>query len=54
MEMQARGVYFHNYQTGRWFASTGHAMADVEHTLDAARDAVAVKAKLGRVAVSPH
>lgn len=54
-EMQARGVYFHNYQMERWFASTEHTMADVERTLTVAREAVtAVKKTLGRVTVSPH
>ncbi len=54
-EMQARGVYFHNYQMERWFASTEHTMADVEQTLAVANDALAaVKRKLGRVTVSPH
>lgn len=47
-EMQARGVYFHNYQMERWFASTAHTTEDVEITLEAAGEAVPkVKAKLG-------
>jgi glutamate-1-semialdehyde 2,1-aminomutase len=47
-EMQARGVYFHNYQMERWFSSTAHTMEDVEITLEVAKEAVAkVKDKLG-------
>jgi glutamate-1-semialdehyde aminotransferase len=54
-EMQARGVYFHNYQMERWFACTEHTMDDVELTLDTAREAVeAVKRRLGRTVVSEH
>jgi glutamate-1-semialdehyde 2,1-aminomutase len=46
-EMQARGVYFHNYQMERWFASTAHTMDDVEYTLQVAREVVPkVKEKL--------
>lgn len=39
-EMQARGVYFHNYEMERWFSCTAHTMADVDQTLDTAREAV--------------
>jgi glutamate-1-semialdehyde 2,1-aminomutase len=46
-EMQARGVYFHNYQMERWFACTEHTREDVEATLATAREVVPkVKDKL--------
>lgn len=46
-EMQARGVYFHNYQMERWFSSTAHTMKDVELTLEVASEVVPrVKEKL--------
>ena len=47
-EMQARGIYFHNYQMERWFASTEHTLDDVDVTIATAREVVPkVKEKLG-------
>lgn len=46
-EMQARGIYFHNYQMERWFSCTAHTMNDVDITLEVAREVVPkVKEKL--------
>jgi glutamate-1-semialdehyde 2,1-aminomutase len=43
-ECQARGVYFHNVNLERWFASTAHTQAEVDMSLEAIEAATA-KAK---------
>ncbi len=46
-EMQRRGVYFHPGQFERWFVSTAHTEADIDATIEVAREAIqAVAARI--------
>ena len=41
-ECQERGVYFHNYNFERFFASTAHTQAEVDYSLEVINDATKV------------
>jgi glutamate-1-semialdehyde 2,1-aminomutase len=51
-ECQARGVYFHNFNFERFFASTAHTQAEVDESLNVIEEATkVVKERLGALPV---
>ena len=44
-ECQERGVYFHNFNFERFFASTAHTQADVDESLEVIETATTIVAQ---------